>query len=262
MVIKSRLFKTSVNCEEEFYNVSLCLCEIDKLNDIIKENKINTILLNYKLPNFFHLKELKILSQTSCESKIKDYLLGRYATKKALFSLFSYLNLKEILIKNGIFNQPIIENCQKNLSATISHSKNLGISLVFDSSLIFGVDVEKYDIKKIDSLKRLINPKEINLLKDLELDLSRKLMILWVIKEALGKCLKTGINVNLKILDINQIHIVNEKIIGDFKNFPQYKFITFNYADFNIAIVCPKNLNFNLSSESLSFLPVCNLMVV
>jgi phosphopantetheinyl transferase (holo-ACP synthase) len=90
---------------------------------------------------------------------------------------------------------------------------------------------------------------------DIHIDLVEKLTNVWAAKEALSKCLKTGINVDLKILKINKIEATEYQIRGDFLHFPQYNFLTFKQDNCIIAIAFPKNLEFQLDTANFTKIP-------
>ena len=143
----------------------------------------------------------------------------------------------------------------KELDVTISHTKNYGIALAFSRKFVLGIDIEELDNENLDSLVKILDINEITILADIEKDLHKRLIILWVVKEALGKCLKTGINITLDILSVKYIKEKDFYFEGEFCNFPQYKFIVFKYDSLYISIVFPKYIDFRFDVDKFVKLP-------
>lgn len=71
------------------------------------------------------------------------------------------------------------------------------------------------------------------------------LTILWTAKEALSKVLKTGLTMDMKLFEINQLE---ERDIyrGSFTIFTQYQFLSFIIEDTVFTIVTPKKGNLHV----------------
>lgn len=241
MVLENKTYMFNVNHKSNSYKVSICIGSFSKPMDINSKDYMNL--------NFLHKYEKEYLNGIKSQKRLKSFILGRYTAKKAISNHYENINLESILIKNGIFRQPILEK-NINLDVSISHCDDYAVSMAFDRQLIFGIDIEKYDENKREILEKITDSDEVALFDDLNMNSTEKLISIWVAKEALSKCLKTGISVNLKIFKISKVKLNNSNIIGEFLNFPQYKFLTFRYIDYILAMVFPKNLDFQFDIVS------------
>lgn len=242
MVLKSKLMKIDSVYKQENHQIGMCLS--------ICENIGNFEHNDY---NFLNFNEVKYLNSDISNLRRSSYICGRYAAKMSVNSIRGDLKFKEIYIENGAFNQPVLKN--EELDVTISHTKNYGIALAFSRKFIFGVDIQEIDNPSLDFLTKILDINEIIMLTDIEKDLHKRLLILWVVKEALSKCLKTGININLDILSVKCINERDSYFEGEFCNFPQYKFIVFRYENFYISIVFPKYIDFKFDVNKFIKLP-------
>lgn len=244
MVLKSKLMKIDSVYKQENHQIGICLsmCE-------------NIVGAKYNNTNFLNCNEIKYLQSDISDFRRSSYICGRYAAKMSVNLVRRDLSFEEIYIENGIFNQPILKN--EELDVTISHTKNYGIALAFSRKFICGVDIQEIDNKNSDFLVKILDINEITMLADIEKDLHKRLLILWVVKEALSKCLKTGINIDLDILSVQYIKEKDSYFEGEFCNFSQYRFIVFRYENFYISIVFPKYIDFRFDVNKFVKLPFC-----
>lgn len=242
MVLKNKLVNINFDYKKKIRTVSLCLAAIEYAD-----------FIEFSDFDFLNCSEKKYLRSNISNLRRISYVCGRYAAKKAVNSLDKGFNLRDIYVENGVFKHPVLKN--KELDITISHAENYSVSLAFSRNFVFGIDIEKTDGINIDSLARILDIRELEMLTDIEQDLHKKLLLLWALKEALGKCLKTGININLDILGVRFIKKMHDYFEGEFLNFPQYKFIVFAYENFYISIVFPKYIDFSFDVNKFIKLP-------
>ena len=254
MVLKNKTIIINAYHKQNPHKISLCLCSFEKSRNITLKGQNDF--------SFLHKSEREYLISGVSDSRRESYVLGRYAAKKAIVKQLENIHSKDILIKNGIFRQPISENKDLNLDITISHCANYGIALAFDRELIIGVDIEKCDERRVESLEKIISLKEIKMFEHLETDMSGKLIIMWAVKESLSKCLKTGINVDLNVFEINKIETTDFQVRGDFSHFPQYKFLAFKHGEDVVAITFPKYLDFQFNVTDFIKLPFDQVSLV
>jgi phosphopantetheinyl transferase (holo-ACP synthase) len=89
--------------------------------------------------------------------------------------------------------------------------------------------------------------KEKGLINSFPYSYSAMLIVLWTAKEALSKVLKTGMMTPFYVYEINKITAKNKYVISDFKNFAQYKGISFNLGSYVCTIVYPKSTEIYLN---------------
>lgn len=195
--------------------------------------------------HYLHYKEIKMLNQLPSVSRKHSYLLGRAAAKWALKEICPQ-NLTEVHITNGIFDQPTFKSIHANLSLSISHSKDVGVALLFPDEHPMAIDIEHIDSCNHTALSMQLVPSELEYINTYsELPMC---VLLWTAREALAKVLKTGMMVCLDILSIDKITIYNNIVISTYKNFYQYKALSI-LLDENLilTITCPKNTDLDLT---------------
>lgn len=194
------------------------------------------------ITHLLHPKETTTVQALKFGKRKSSYLLGRYAAKKALSILFPTVAADSILISSGIFKFPVIESHHiHNTKVSISHCDTIGIALAFPESHPIGVDIERVNEKGIDALKSVINDQEFNLLTSYLLPSSVCYTMIWTIKEGLSKILKTGLMADFNILEIESISKEGNTYISTFKNFAQYKAVSYCIDEYICTLVLPKN---------------------
>ncbi len=219
-----------------------------KINNLQKNQIIETILQDDEMEYFRSLKY---------ERKINSFLLGRYASKKAVSALIGEKNLKKISIKNGVFNQPVIV-CEStnNIHVSITHSGDLGAAVAFSDLLLIGIDLESIASCKKEVFERVLTENEKTLVHKIPYSYEEFLAIVWTIKESLSKVLKTGLTVPFSILEVVDVIVYDGYCISVFKNFTQYESISFAIRGYMCSITYPKNteiaININRIKENLN----------
>lgn len=102
-----------------------------------------------------------------------------------------------------------------------------------------GIDIENMNSDHFDVLETQITEQEKKLLKKVDLSPESGNTILWTVKEALSKILKTGLMTPMEIYEVENIDKCAGYVSGVFRNFPQYKFISLIYNDYVSSIVYP-----------------------
>lgn len=226
----------SMKLSEEKYRFSL---------NFSKFNKLDTSL-NAK--NLLHDVERKYFETLKHNRRIHSFLLGRYSAKKAIAALVgNEKNFTKILIKNGVFNQPIVvcDSCN-NIQVSLTHCDDLAAAIAYNEMLILGIDIEKAS-KRIDQVVEAV-------LTQCERDLSFRvpcayrnfLLMIWTVKESLSKVFKTGLTVPMRILEVKNIEELEEYYVSTFTNFPQYTAVSFIVEDYVCSITFPKNVEIEM----------------
>lgn len=191
------------------YEVCLCLYSVSDESELFMESSI----LSQIEKNYF--------DSMRWNNRKVAYLLGRLTAKKALYSIDSSIDFAKISISNGIFNQPIVNG--NDLKVSIAHSNKMGVSIAFHKDIILGIDIETVNASQNTTLMEIVTNEELEMFKGKIDNISIVLTILWTIKEALGKALKTGITIEFNLMQISQVSVGAKGDINcKFKHFPQY----------------------------------------
>lgn len=173
--------------------------------------------------------------------------MGRYVAKKAVAKYFHEPNLSKIEISSGIFQQPIVcYASQENIHVSIAHSQQWGAALAFPEAHPMAIDLEAVDPHMDLSIWPQLTSQEQKLIKSLKSEESKSLMLIWTIKEALSKVLKTGLMTDFRVCEVSTIQADGDGLESKFKHFAQYKAVSWFFQNFAWSIVLPRNTNFPL----------------
>ena len=232
--------KLSLKAMERTFKAGMCICHLHSAADYAE-------LLQY-----LHPQELDYYEMLPVEKRKRSFSLGRYSAKRALSALVGESDFQGTLIERGFFNHPVVVNpSNKNIQVSISHCDDIGAGLAFPESFPMGIDVEKMDPDKNNVLESQMTEKEKKLIKSFPWSYSALLVLLWTAKEALSKVLKTGLMAPFEISEVSRLTVEDGAIIGNFKNFAQYKGISFNLGRYMLTIVYPKSTKIQFNSTVL-----------
>jgi 4'-phosphopantetheinyl transferase len=241
-VIQQNIYIEKLNLirPNETFPAALCCCELSMLD--LYETDVD----------FLHPQERKYYETLKFQKRIKSYLIGRLAAKKAIAALTETNDLSRILIQAGIFTQPIAtcEN-QSNVQVSISHCEDFGAAVAFPEAHPMGIDLEQINVKQNKVIEREVTESEITLVKRLPLPYEVMLTLLWTAKEALSKVLKTGLMTPFPIFEVDQIELRQDYMMSHYKNFAQYKAISFILGSCVCSITCPMKTEFMINIHSL-----------
>lgn len=155
----------------------------------------------------------------------REFVLGRFATKKALSHFVEVEYLKEISIDTVTAGYPIISNesVARDYAVSISHSGDVAAAVAFNKNFSCGIDIESINESKKNTMAKM-SPEVLS-------DNAELLTIAWCAKEALGKASKTGLAIDRRMLEISDFSLVRDDDMCvlhgyvSFKNFPEYKCI-------------------------------------
>lgn len=219
------------NHEQKQIQTNICFCHIDH---VPSQALANSILHPHELSYYKNLKHDK--------RKI-SYFLGRFSAKNAINSLYQHEFLNDILIDYGVFGQPLLTDPNiSNINISITHSDKFGVSIAFPTIYTFGIDIEKYELKKTKVLEAQMTQHEIDLIHNMTYSYNASLISFWTIKEALSKALKTGLSTPAYIYEIDKIITNPDHIHGAYKNFPQYHFLSILLREYAFSLVYPSNM--------------------
>lgn len=201
---------------------------------------LSELLANKEI--FLHSEELNYLKTLSSEKRKKSYLLGRYCAKEALRIYWGEIKPSRIWVHRGIFDQPIVRYpTVNNAQVSISHNDDWGVALSFPEEHPMAVDIECIDPNRIHTIKTQVLPTEELLLKTLHIEEAVKYTLTWTIKEGLSKVLKSGMMTPFEIYEIKQIDFYKDFYVSTFKDYAQYKAISFTFENQVCSLISPKN---------------------
>ena len=198
------------------------------------ESNVGSILHNKEINYFSSLKFLK---------RKMDYLTGCYIAKTVIGKYLNEDNLSSIQISSGVFRHPFIRYEGWEIpGVSVSHSDEYSGAVVFPQWHPMGFDIEKISEEKVETIKKQLTDREIELLENEKRDDTNTYCQIWAIKEALSKALKCGLTTPFSVLEIDRVEFnESSKVACHFRNFGQYRSYSFLFKDYAFAIVMPKN---------------------
>lgn len=108
----------------------------------------------YGYLNFLHLDEITYLNSLKFDKRKSSYLLGRISAKSALSKIIpAKTSINSFKVGFGVFQFPIIEYLPySGLQVSITHCDAIGISMAYPEAHPIGVDIEKINPEKADSM--------------------------------------------------------------------------------------------------------------
>ena len=212
--------------------------------------------LNELAAEFLGPIETTYFSALRSERRRKSYLLGRYAAKLALRGPLAEPDPKGIEIVKGVFEQPIVHSVRKGgWGVTISHADSLAVCLAFPAGHPFGVDVERIDQARQETILSQLSPEETGWVESSTTDRHRVATALWAAKEALSKVLTTGLMTPLRIYNLSEFSPIGSGAWeGLFQNFGQYKVRVWTGRTYVLSIVMPKRSTLEHTADFCAFL--------
>ncbi|HEX8531719.1 MAG TPA: 4'-phosphopantetheinyl transferase superfamily protein [Cytophagales bacterium] len=180
------------------------------------------------------------------------HLAGRYLAKQVLGAYLGEAHPERIGIGVGVFGQPLVAYPGDPAAAvSIAHAHGWAAALAFHAGHPMGVDLERVT----PGAKAVIAPQatgyERRLYQPGEEEEAVFYTRLWTVKEALSKVLRTGLLTPLQLFEVEAIHRVPGGTESTFRNFMQYKALSFACKDQICTLVLPRNSDCQLPEELL-----------
>ncbi len=143
-------------------------------------------------------------------------------------------------------SQPIVIN-QSNIQTSITHCDDLACAIGFCEQYPMGIDLEKINKDKVEVIKTQITANETKFFELLSCEYEKIYTILWTAKEALSKVLRTGMMTPFSLYELDSLKTKESlqtkyfTFEGTYKNFAQYKVVSFEMNGYICSIVYPKN---------------------
>lgn len=196
--------------------------------------------------SILHPDEHTYFNTLAAPKRQHSYLHGRYTAKQAA-AAFCHEPAK-IKITAGIFQQPVLEiPGVSNIQVSLSHTDNWCGVVVFPEAHPMGIDVEMITPEIHETIDGIITEGERRLLPGLQEAITQPMLpgadlaLLWTMKEALSKTLRTGLMTPLQVYEVSYIIHIDGLIEAHFTNFAQYKALSWLSGDHAWSIVLPKN---------------------
>src|ERR1700682_155407 len=190
--------------------------------------------------DYLHPTELAYFRGLEFARRRQAYLLGRIAAKRAIARCTSLDDPTAFEVKNGIFGQPLVVSALcPGIETSISHAAEYGLAVAFPTGHALGLDIEACGRTVPDIVRGQMTDSELQATRPLAADETTALAVLWTAKEALSKILKCGLTVPFSILAIETASMVNGTVVCRFKNFTQYRSLTWLAGDFAVSLVTP-----------------------
>jgi 4'-phosphopantetheinyl transferase len=185
--------------------------------------------------SFLHPDERSYFNTLTVSKRQHSYLHGRYTAKQAV-AAYTGVMPASFKISAGVFQQPVLPIM--NVQLSLSHTEKWCIAVVFPEAHPMGVDVELISPEINETIDQIITPHERTLFPVLD---AGNLSLLWTIKEALSKTLRTGLMTPLQVYEVSELVYKDGLFEACFTNFAQYKCLSWIAGDHAWSIVLPKN---------------------
>jgi 4'-phosphopantetheinyl transferase EntD len=190
--------------------------------------------------HLLHPEERSYYETLKFDKRRESYLLGRISAKKAIGALSSFEDLPSIAIEAGIFQFPVVKYAAThNLQVSITHCDRFGIALSFPEVHPLGVDLERTDKANTAAIQEQLTVHELALTSTVPLPGDVTCTMIWTMKEALSKILRTGLTMDLKLLEIQSLEKDGDLYTSHFRHLIQYKAISCYAGTHVCSIVVP-----------------------
>lgn len=196
---------------------------------------------------YLHPVERRYFDSLKFERRIQSYLSGRMASKQAVSLCICEDRLESICIDKGIFQHPVVVHPRKgNYQVSITHCDKLAAAIAYTDYMPMGIDLESIDERIKSILESHATELEVSLVNSVIPHYSGSFTVLWTVKEALSKVLRTGFTVPLQLFELNRMEEQEGSIVSRFTNFPQYEAISLLFKNEVFSIVYPKQMKLDI----------------
>jgi len=195
------------------------------------------------LLDLLHPDEICCSKYISSPQAHLNFYLSHISAKRAFMQWKPQEPANQINLLHGSFSQPYM-SCHsiQNLSISITHCHNIGVSVSFSEEYLIGIDLEKQEERINRVVSKLLTNQERQIQNDLSTNCTIASTVLWTAKEALSKALKIGFFADMKIYEINNAVYNSGYIVSSFRFFPQFKAYSVPVKDFVFTVVLPYEL--------------------
>lgn len=112
------------------------------------------------------------------------------------------------------------------------------------------IDIEVHAENKQDVILANMTVAEIDAIAATHLSTDMRPTVLWTIKESLSKVLRTGLMSPFDIYAIDRITEEDGMIVSTFRNFAQYRCLSFSIGEVALSLTLPKRTRVDLDFNS------------
>lgn len=210
-----------------------------------------------------HMAERQYADSLKFDRRKHSYLLGRIAAKLAIINITSQ-QPDSIYIDNGIFQFPIVNQVVgQSIQVSISHCDDIAVALAFPEKHPIAIDIERINEEQAQAIQQQLSHHEQFILSGYGFSPGEGNTMLWTIKEALSKILRTGLMMDLKILEVSTLKVNGDFWESTFTCCKQYKGITRICDSYVISIVTAANTEItgNYDSPDVIFSHFCRFLL-
>lgn len=200
-----------------------------------------------KVDEILHHREIEVFRTDRLGRWQLGYLRGRLCAKLALKTLADRLDFKQVSIERGVFGQPVVLSKQLvNSQVSISHSGSWAAAVAFDEAHPMATDIEVFSEGKQTVILRNMTATELEAIAATNLSPRMRLTVLWTIKESLAKTLRSGLMSPFEVYAIEHIADDEGLAVSTFRNFGQYRCLSFSIGELAVSITLPKRTRVDL----------------
>ncbi len=198
---------------------------------------------------FLHPEEENYYHGLKFDRRRTSYLIGRLAAKHAVSAYTDKNDLSSIWIDIGVFGFPLVK-CKglQNIQASITHCQSISTALAFPEAHPMGIDLELIRDSNAQTIEGQITAREKKLLSELDYPKEVGYTLLWTVKEAFSKVLKTGMTMNFKLLEVKSMQKNEFVVESTFQNSIQYKAVTSHTEEWALSVVMPRKTEADLGT--------------
>ncbi|MEO1625223.1 MAG: 4'-phosphopantetheinyl transferase superfamily protein [Bacteroidota bacterium] len=189
------------------------------------------------------------------ELRQSSYLLGKLSARHAVQRIWPVRHLSDIQIDSGVFLYPIVRHPDiRNLQVSITHCKDVGLALAFPESHPLGTDVEMIKEDKIEAIASQMTAQDKDLIRRAQLpSAAMGHTLVWTVKEALSKVLKTGLMMDFKLFELKSIEKKGQTIESHYQHSLQYKALSRQLGNYVVSVVLPAKTSVDLTEFWAAF---------
>jgi 4'-phosphopantetheinyl transferase len=170
-----------------------------------------------------------------------ELLLGRQAVTEALSVMIPGADAGEVQVIKDVFGKPYIQTPAGVFGTSISHSRDLAVSLVFPIYHPMALDVEAIVSERLcETIAGEMTPRETDLFHALGLAKISAYTLNWTIKEAYAKALGTGLTTPFTVFEVRSIVQKGDAYFESaLHHFTQYRAHTWICGNYVLSVVAP-----------------------
>lgn len=185
-----------------------------------------------------------------------DYLLRNHCAKKVLLACLKkpLRQAKQISLDKMMTKQLMLTSnlfTYSHLQVGITHSETLGFAVAFDGRYSLGIDIEKMNVQKAQSIESSLFFSELKAMQTTNTLTETNLLNVWTAKESLCKALGGGLTVFSEITEVRAIRSYDHYTETHFKHFPGYRGYSFVIEGYVLTLVLPYSKRFQIDMNKL-----------